>query len=248
MFSFSSIKKQSQDIIGRTINAILPARCIATGKLIQEPGRLHGDAWGKLSFIQDPVCITCGTPFDYGRDGQKCLDCLEQHVGQLDFARSALVYDDASRGMILRFKHADDIHSAKLFAGWLAGLMDGIPNRTDIILPVPLHVLRHIKRGYNQSSLLARHLSGQTGIAYSDHILHRVKATPSQGGLTPAERAENVHFAFAVSKDKADGIKGRHIALIDDVRTTGATLESCARVLKDAGAATVIGLTLARVV
>jgi ComF family protein len=156
--------------------------------------------------------------------------------------------------MILRFKHADDIHSADLFAGWLARLMEDLDKPStsnhdpDLILPVPLHLFRHIKRGYNQSSLLAHHLSGQTGIKTSDTILRRVKPTPSQGGLSPVERANNVNDAFAIADGKASELKDRHIILVDDVRTTGATLESCAGVLKQAGASEITGLTIARVI
>jgi ComF family protein len=157
-------------------------------------------------------------------------------------------YDEASRGLVLAFKHADRTHSAPAFGQWLARAGAELLAGADIVAPVPLHWTRLAWRRYNQAALLAHAVSHTSGTACVPDLLLRVRRTPQQGDHGRAARRRNVRRAFAVSERYRSWLPGRRIVLIDDVFTTGATVEECARVLVENGAASAAVLTLARVV
>ena len=162
-------------------------------------------------------------------------------------ARAAVVYNDASRKLILGFKYGDRLHSLHTFLPWM--LRSGAPLLAgcDVIVPVPLHRRRLWQRRFNQSALLARALAQKTGHACLPAGLIRLRHTPPQKGLSRSARAQNVATAFAVNPQHAKDLQNRRILLVDDVFTSGATLNACTRVLLGAGAASVDVLTLARV-
>ena len=158
-------------------------------------------------------------------------------------------YDEASKGPILALKRADRLDIAPAFARWLARSVAELIAEADLIVPVPLHRTRLWQRRFNQSALLAAGLSRLTGIAADPLALTRVRATKSQGAMPSAKaRRRNVRGAFKVAAGRAEAVNGRTVLLVDDVYTTGATLDACAKALKRAGAARVLALTLARVV
>jgi ComF family protein len=157
------------------------------------------------------------------------------------------VYDDASRGLILDFKHGDRVWASPAFGGWLARAGDELLADADLVAPVPLHRRRLFARRYNQSALLAQALARRCALPVAPDLLVRRRATPSQGRLSPTARRRNVRGAFALRLGYAEAIAGRRVLLIDDVLTTGATVRECARVLLRAGAGAVDVLTLARV-
>lgn len=159
-----------------------------------------------------------------------------------------MVYDEASRGVILAFKHADRTDMAKEMASWLARAGDTVLSTADLIVPVPLHWTRLWARKYNQSAELARYLASCCDRPYAPDVIKRKRRTPSQAGLRAKARAKNVRGAFAVNKSAAQQIANKRVVLVDDVMTTGSTLSACAGVLLWAGAAGVDVLTLARVV
>lgn len=172
-----------------------------------------------------------------------------EHPPPWDRGRAALAYDEASRGLVLRFKHAERIEGAATFARWMAAAGRELLDGAELIVPVPLHRWRLLRRGYNQSALLADHLGRLSGVPWSASILHRRRATASQQGLGAAARRANVTAAaFAVPERRRAAIAGRRVVLVDDVFTTGSTLSACARVLREAGCARVDVLVLARVV
>lgn len=232
----------------RLLDAILPPHCLKCRVPVGEPGSLCADCWNAVTFIAEPVCAACGLPFEVpaGRDAL-CGGCLRRRP-VFERARAALAYDDASRDMILAFKHADRTEAAPAFARWMARAGRDLTARADMVAPVPLHWRRFWRRRYNQSALLARALGGQAGIAVVPDLLVRARSTPSQGGLGRAARARNVRGAFRLNGRMAARVRGARVLLVDDVYTTGATVEACARVLLRAGAAAVDVLTLARVV
>jgi len=157
-------------------------------------------------------------------------------------------YDDGSRGAILALKRADRLEFAVLFALWLKRAGQLLLDETDVIVPVPLHPMRLWLRRYNQSAILALRLHRLTGKPFDPLLLVRTRATPSQGNMPSAKaRRRNVQGAFKVQTRKSPVVSGRTILLIDDVLTTGATVEACARALKRAGAAKILVLTIARV-
>jgi len=167
---------------------------------------------------------------------------------RFDRARAAMRYDDAARGLVLQFKHADATHAAPGYAKWMARAGADLIAGCDLIAPVPLHRWRLLWRRYNQSALLAQALGRASGKPVLPDLLIRRRATPSQGRLGRNQRFQNVAGAFALRPVHAGKLQGLRVLLVDDVMTTGATVAECAKVLKRAGAASVDVLTLARVV
>jgi ComF family protein len=162
-------------------------------------------------------------------------------------ARAAVLYDDASRKLVLGFKHGDRTHAAKALAVWMRRAGGEILEQADALVPVPLHRWRLFQRRYNQSALLAQQIGLLAGKPVLYDALRRIRPTPSQGHFTRKERRENVKGAFAVSSEDKAAAEGKTLLLIDDVLTTGATVDECARVLLVAGAKQVLVLTLSRV-
>ncbi|MEC8776511.1 MAG: ComF family protein, partial [Pseudomonadota bacterium] len=163
-----------------------------------------------------------------------------------DAARAALVYDDTSREIILRFKHADRTRYANAFGVWISRAGAELVPVADVVVPVPLHPRRLIGRRYNQSLLLARAVARLGRLPVIPDALRRLRNTPSQGSLSRGARHRNVQGAFSL-RGRAE-VVGKSILLIDDVYTTGATVEACTHALKKGGAARVYVLTLARVI
>ena len=159
-----------------------------------------------------------------------------------------LRYDDSSRGLILAFKHADRTHAAPAFGRWMARAGAGLLAEGSVVVPVPLHWTRLFRRRYNQAALLALALAREAGLRAAPDLLIRRRATPSQGRLGAVARRRNVAGAFAVRPGRRNLIDGRRVLLVDDVFTTGATADACARALKRAGADAVDVLVLGRVV
>src|SRR5262249_51418597 len=147
------------------------------------------------------------------------------------------LYDEASKDLILRFKHGDRTEYAALFARWIGRAAAEVVADADAVAPVPLHPLRLLKRRYNQAAEIARPLARRAGLEYLADVLVRTRRTESQGAAgSGAGRRRNVAGAFAVPQSRAKLVKGRRVLLIDDVLTTGATVNACARALLKAGA------------
>ncbi len=230
------------------LDLVLPYRCAACGDIVAgEPG-FCADCWKKLSFITRPQCSQCGEPFELAvAAGTRCGACLAQPPAW-SAARAVWRYEDAAREPILRLKYGDRTDLVQLFARYLAPKLPELGDAASLILPVPLHRWRLFQRTFNQSGLLVQALQRQTGWPASLSALRRIRRTRPQQGLSRADRLKNVRAAFDVPPDQRALIKGRAIILVDDVITTGATLDACARVLLRTGAADVKVLTLARVV
>lgn len=228
---------------------MLPPRCLGCREPVERQGELCGSCWGPLRFLHEPWCARCGFPLPYDGPGpQACAACLERPPAW-DRGRAALAYDEASRGLILRFKHAERIEAAATFARWMAAAGRDLLVDAELLIPVPLHRWRLLRRGFNQSGLLAARLARLTGVPWSPDTLVRVRSTASQQGLGATARRQNVTAAaFRVAERRARAVAGRRVLLIDDVLTTGSTLGACAQVLRRAGAARVDVLVLARVV
>lgn len=233
----------------RALDFVLPPRCLGCGEPVGRQGELCAACWAPLRFLHEPWCARCGWPLPHdGPGAQVCAACHERPP-PWDRGRAALAYDEASRGLVLRFKHAERIEAAATFARWMAAAGKDLLADAELILPVPLHRWRLLRRGYNQSGLLAARLARLTGRPWSPSVLLRSRATASQQGLGAAGRRANVTAtAFRVPERCRPSIAGRRLLLVDDVLTTGATLGACARVLRAAGAASVDVLVLARVV
>ncbi|MBX9706615.1 MAG: ComF family protein [Caulobacteraceae bacterium] len=210
---------------------------------------LTPDAWSRVVFLEDPVCDGCGAAFEYdGGDfaSDRCAACLAKPY-RFERCRAACVYDEASRSLILRFKHGDQQQFAPLFARWLSRAAAPLIEEADAIAPVPLHPRRLLMRRFNQAAEIARPLARDARRDYLPDALIRARATETQGGRSARGRRLNVKSAFAVTETGARRVRGRRILLIDDVLTTGATAEACAKALLEAGARSVDLAVVARV-
>jgi ComF family protein len=227
---------------------LLAPRCAACKRPLERPtnGAVCAACWAAILPITPPVCETCGDPLPTWRDvsieAARCPRCRRRRVA-IDRGRAAGVYDGALRQILHAFKYERRRTLAAPLARLMADAGRDLLATVDVAVPVPLHRSRERSRGFNQARDLARQLNLPIG-----DILRRTRPTPSQTDLPAARRHANVRGAFIVSPRERGAIAGRIVVLIDDVSTTGATLDACGRALKDAGAREVRALTAARVV
>lgn len=237
------------NIFHEVLNFLLPPRCICCGKILSTENGVCPECFNKMTFISFPYCKRCGRPFINSLNihtDTLCPNCISDNKPLFRMCRSAVRYDDTSKPAILAFKFMDKTENAKVFAKWLKIAGKDIFNEgADVIIPVPLHYLRLIKRKYNQSALLASELCLLTGLELNTSSLVKHKSTKPQVSFSGKERIKNVKGVFSVKYPQK--ICGRRIVLIDDVFTTGSTARECANVLLAAGAASVDVLTIARV-
>lgn len=223
------------------VDFALPPRCAGCGAIVQEDDSLCTPCWQSLDFLTDEGCDACGIPLPV--ETVRCAGCLRSPPDH-DGARAAVLYDDVSRHIALRLKHGRRIGLARQMARAMTRIL---PPDADMLVPVPLHRWRLWSRGFNQSALVACHLSSMSGIIAEIELLNRSKSTPLLRGLSAPERSRAVRGAFAVAEDRKPIVKARTIALIDDVYTSGATANACTKALKRAGAAKVYVVSWARV-
>ena len=235
---------------GRLLDLVFPPRPLDEGgrdlEAVQQVG-LSASAWSKARFIDAPFCDGCGLPFEFDPGaGALCAACQARRPA-FDRARAACLYDEHSRDLILKLKHADRTDLAPLFARWLARAIGDIAPEIDAVTPVPLHPSRLLRRRYNQAAEVARPLSRLTGVPYLPDAIARVRPTLTQGGRSRQGRRRNVAGVFVTPERLRAKVAGKRILLVDDVLTTGATAEGCARALKAAGATGVDVAVIARV-
>ncbi|HWI27613.1 MAG TPA: ComF family protein [Stellaceae bacterium] len=228
------------------LDLLLPPRCLACGATVSEAGTLCASCWRGITFLGAPCCACCGLPFEFEAGGAALCGACAREQPPFDRARAVMRYDEASRGLILAFKHGDRLHMAPAFGTWLKRAGSDIIAVADLAVPVPLHWTRLFARRYNQAAVLAHALRAAGGPPVGVDWLVRRRRTPSQGKRNAAARERNVRAAFALKPGR--DVRGKRILLIDDVFTTGATVGECARVLRRAGATSVSVLTLARTV
>jgi ComF family protein len=232
----------------RIADVALPPLCLSCGKGTAGHGVLCATCWREIEFIERPYCPVTGVPFAF--DPGEGIVSTAALAAPPPYARARAVmrYGDASAKIVHRFKYADRMESAPVFARWMARAGADILADADMVAPVPLHRLRLFSRRFNQSAELARHVARLSGIGFAAGLLERVRATPPQVGLSGTARRRNVAGAFRVGKSAQALVAGRIVVIVDDVVTTGATVDACARAVKAAGAAEVRVLSLARVV
>lgn len=229
------------------LNLFFPPLCIGCREPVAEAGGFCAACWSDIVFLDGPACACCGAPFPFDPGPQTlCAACLAR-TPAFSKARAIFAYDDKSRAPILALKHADRLDLVPGFARWLERAGAALLADCDVIVPVPLHRGRLWRRRYNQAAELARALARRSGKKADPLLLVRSRATPSQGAMVSARaRRRNVLGAFQVP-DSAK-VKSRNILLVDDVLTTGATVDAASRALLRAGAAKVTVLALARIV
>ncbi len=244
---------KSVALLGRgVVDSVLPPRCFSCGVLVASHGDMCPKCWTGLSFISKPQCECCGFPFEFssqeeGEAGQLCGACMETTPPFIN-ARSVFRYDDASKRLILALKYFDKLEGVEPFAKLMWRTIKPFAAEDAIIVPVPLHRRRLFQRRFNQSALLTKAMSKYSGLDMDMLSLLRIKPTASQGGLSRKLRAENVRSAFAIAETGKNKLKGRSVVLVDDVHTTGATVNECVRILLKGGVTSVAVISLARVV
>ena len=229
------------------LDVALPTLCVACREPVDGDG-VCAACWAKLSFIAPPFCPRLGIPFVY--DPGPDMLSLEAIASPPAYARAraAVRYDDVARTLVHALKYQDRTDLAPAIGRWMARAGHELLDDADVLVPVPLHWKRGWSRRYNQSGALARVIERQTGVKLNSEALQRVRPTQQQIGLSRKERASNVQGAFKVAADRQSLIHGRRVVLIDDVLTSGATVDACARALLRAKAASVDVLVFARVV
>jgi ComF family protein len=226
----------------------LPPVCPTCREPVADQGALCAQCWSKLSFIARPYCERLGIPFAYDPGpGVLSLEAIADPPSY-NRARAAVRYDDTARTMVQAFKYGDRLDLAPAMARWMAIAGTELLKETDMLIAVPLHWRRLWSRRFNQAATLANMISRMSAVPVRHGLLKRVRATRQQVGLSQAERATNVQGAFRVPGDARADVRGKRLLLVDDVLTSGATLDTCARILLRAGAANVDVLVFARVV
>jgi ComF family protein len=230
----------------RAADLIYPPLCLRCQAPVAEHGALCGPCWQAVTYITPPWCEVCALPFEFHvAPGALCGACAASPPAFAK-ARSVCLYDDASRGLVLAFKHGGRLEGVTAMARWMARAADGLLGEDSLLIPVPLYRWRLWRRGFNQSAVLAGAVARLTETEANPLTLQRVRATPSQAGLSRAGRIRNVAGAFRIRPGHEEAVKDRPVIIIDDVLTTGATVEACTRTVLKAGARSASVLTFAR--
>ncbi len=245
--AFTAIRGAWSHVAKLALDVALPTLCVSCREPVEGEGVCAG-CWAKLSFIAPPYCPQLGIPFVY--DPGPDMLSMEAIASPPAYtrARAAVRYDDVARTLVHALKYQDRTDLAPAMGRWMARAGRELLDTADVLVPVPLHWRRGWSRRYNQSGALARIIARESGIAVAAEALRRIRRTEQQIGLSRPQRASNVQGAFKVAPDRQHLIGGRHVVLIDDVLTSGATVDACARALLRAKASAVDVLVFARVV
>ena len=232
--------------MGAVLDLALPTLCPACREPVEGRG-LCPVCWSKLSFITRPYCERLGIPFVYDPGpGILSMEAIADPPAY-QRARAAVRFDEISRALVHALKYGDRLDLAPMMGHWISQAGGDILAKADALVPVPLHWRRLWARRFNQSAMLATAISAESRVPVAAGLLKRVKPTAQQVGLSRSERAANVQGAFRVPTGSKGQVAGRRLVVVDDVLTSGATVEGCAQALLRAGAASVDVLVFARV-
>ncbi len=232
------------------LDIVYPPTCLCCRKATAGHGALCAACWGQINFIEKPYCDRLGIPFAYdlGIEGLLSPEAMA-HPPAYARARAVARFEDGPvRQLVHRLKYHDRMELAEPLGAWMARAGGELLVQADLLVPIPLHRRRLIWRQFNQAHLLAVAVGSACGRKVDPFLLRRVKRTAPQIGLSRAQRASNVQGAFAVPEEAKPLVEGRAIVLIDDVLTSGATINAAARALLRAGATRVDVIVFARVV
>ena len=226
----------------RLLDNIFPPQCASCHCLVSAPHTLCLKCWQGIEFITEPCCRVCGYPLE--QDTVYCSDICRTKKLFLTKIKSAVIYNDVAASVIHHLKYQDKTENAIILSNWMYAAGHDMAQQTDLIIPVPLHKAKLLKRKYNQAAIIAKRFAQQAHKPCVFDILTRRKDIMSQSRLSQHERIKNVKGAFyVVNREK---IRNKTILLIDDVVTTAATINECAKVLLLGGATKVMSLTVAR--
>lgn len=236
----------ARHVLRPVLDFALPPRCPGCGAVTAEPHRFCLGCWSQLVFLGDPCCARCALPFDYEAGGEALCGACLAHPPRYDRLRAAVAYGDIPRAVALKLKYGGRPGMAETVARFMARHV--VAHDDAILVPVPLHRWRIWRRGYNQAALIATALARRTGLEARLDLVARIRRTPPLRQMSPRERRDALRGAFRVPPHRKADVKGRAFILVDDVYTSGATANGCARALRRAGAARVDVLCWARVV
>jgi ComF family protein len=233
-------------LLRAALDLLLPPCCPLCRRLASEAHALCASCWGQLEHIASPQCVRCGHPFEYEAPGEsECLACLSRPP-QFARGRAALSYNETAKRLVFRLKFCGGTDMAPMMAEWMLRAGKDLLREADLLVPVPLHRARLLARQYNQAALLARRIGKRAGVAVRYDVLKKTKRTGAQSRLSRKARERNLKGAFLAPENKRKHLEGKNVLLVDDVYTTGATADRCARALRKGGAAKVCVLTLCK--
>ena len=230
------------------LHLIYPPQCLTCDARVTTDFGLCGTCWRVTPFITGLVCGKCGTPLPGQDDGTEvlCDDCLTI-ARPWAAGRAALMYQDNGRALVLALKHGDRLDLVRPAAQWLQAAAGPMLRRDMLVAPVPLHWRRLLRRRYNQAAMLSAALARRAGLEHCPDLLRRLRQTGTQEGRNRDGRFANMAEALSLTPRQAKRVEGRHLLLVDDVMTSGATLAAAAEACIAGGAADVSVLVLARV-
>lgn len=230
------------------VDLVYPPGCAVCGVATGRHRGLCPKCWSALRFIERPYCEVLGVPFAHDLGPGLLSAAAIANPPPFDRLRSAAFHDEPARNLVHGLKYRDRTDLAPMMASWMLRASDGMVERCDAILPVPLHRGRMLSRKFNQAAELGRHLAQQSGKPFLPATLLRIRRTRQQVGLGAKAREDNVRGAFAVASGHENEVFGKRLVLVDDVYTTGATVAAATRALRKAGAADITVLTFARAI
>jgi len=228
------------------LNLLFPHQCVSCNAEVDRPG-LCPSCWAGVTFLDDKICRGCGVPLlgDDVRPEDRCDACLKRPRPWAE-ARSAFLYAEDGRALVMKFKHGDRTDLAVPLSGWLADAARPMVTPQMRVVPIPLHWRRMMKRGYNQAALLARPMARALSLPYLPDALVRPKSTAPLQGVSRDDRFGRLDGAILVRESRRAFLADADVLLVDDVMTSGATLESATSACYGAGARRVCVVTLAR--
>ena len=229
------------------VDWVLPPRCSLCSSIINAEDGVCASCFQDLHFLTDPLCLSCGQPHLPLEGGPVCAPCLA-YPPAFDWMRAAFAYNSASRSLILALKYKDRLDVVPALGRWMGLASVGLIEAGDLIIPVPLHWRRYLARRYNQSAALAQALAARTGGQYVPDWLTRTRNTAPMKAMSQKERHANVRGAFEVVEHRKAALKGARVVLVDDVYTSGATIEALSDELRAQGVAHIGVVVVARVV
>ena len=236
-------KNLAQSFFTKLSDVILPPKCLCCSESVGQQGTICGTCFSGLNVIGKHKCHKCGLPFQFDMGEKALCQACSMQKPRYDIVRAYCTYEKIGADMAIKLKFSDKTHLAPYMAKMLNIAGSSLLGKVDAIAPIPLYHTRKLRRKYNQAALLAQNLARISGIKYEPFLLKRTRNTKKQTTLPKNLRMKNMEGAFTVNKNFA----GKKILLVDDVMTTGATINAAAVALKDTGVKKVYGLVFARV-